>query len=37
MISGERIYGYVMNKEDKYDIDTLEDWEETEKYLKNNI
>ena len=37
MISGERIYGYVMNKEDKYDIDTLEDWEKTEKYLKNNI
>jgi len=37
MISGERIYGYVMNKEDKYDIDTLEDWEKTEKYLKNSI
>lgn len=37
MISGERIYGYVMNKEDKYDIDTFEDWDKTEKYLKNNI
>jgi len=26
-ISGEKIYPYLMNKEDTIDIDTIEDWD----------
>jgi N-acylneuraminate cytidylyltransferase len=33
MISGEKIYGYLMNKEDTIDIDTIEDWNNLEKFL----
>lgn len=36
-ISGERILPYVMNKNDTFDIDTLEDWYKAEKYLKDSI
>lgn len=36
-ISGNKIYPYIMNKDDTFDIDTLEDWIRVEKNLKNNI
>lgn len=36
-ISGERIYPYLMNQDDIYDIDTIEDWIKVENYLENNI
>ena len=32
-ISGNRIYPYLMNKEDTIDIDTSEDWKRAEKHL----
>jgi CMP-N,N'-diacetyllegionaminic acid synthase len=31
-ISGDRIYPYIMNKNDTIDIDTMEDWVKAEKY-----
>ena len=37
LISGTNIYPYVMNKNETYDIDTIEDWIKVEKYLNNNI
>ncbi len=29
-ISGEKIYPYIMNKDDTIDIDTIEDWNNAE-------
>lgn len=37
LISGSNIYPYVMDKNDTYDIDTIEDWIKVEKYLNDNI
>ena len=37
LISGDRIYPYIMNKNDTFDIDTMEDWIKVEKYLNSNI
>ena len=31
ILSGEKIYAYLMDKNDTIDIDTLEDWEKAEK------
>ena len=31
VLSGEKIYAYLMDKNDTIDIDTLEDWEKAEK------
>lgn len=36
-ISGENIYPYVMDKNDIFDIDSIDDWIKVEKNLKNNI
>ena len=37
LISGSNIYPFIMNKNDTYDIDTIEDWIKVEKYLNDNI
>jgi len=34
-ISGRNIYPIIMNKNEHYDIDTVEDWKKTEERLKN--
>ncbi len=35
-ISGSKIYPYIMNDEDRIDIDTLKDWNEAEEFMNNN-
>lgn len=36
-ITGDKIYAYIMSKEETYDIDTEEDWERSLEYGKNKI
>ena len=33
VLSGEKIYAYVMNKADTIDIDTIDDWKKTEQII----
>ena len=36
-ISGRNIYPIIMNKDEQYDIDTIEDWKKTEKRLQSSL
>ena len=39
MLSGGKIFPYIMNKTDTIDIDTNEDWEKAENYsfISNDV
>jgi CMP-N,N'-diacetyllegionaminic acid synthase len=36
-ITGQKIYPYILSKEEIFDIDTYEDWEKVEKVIQKNL